>query len=1062
MDSGLASPKSVKSQSSAKSPKAQKAPRPHKQSKREKQPPEVVAEVDEDPLKQHVESPKLMRSPKRTKSPISVLDPVAAKREERALAEHIGHLSPSSSVELNQPKDVLSADDNACALKTPAAAVDEAKPPPVPADSTNSPRPGHESPSPVAGVQVSRGEHKPVVHATNAPGEVVVRIQSSSGAIDKAHEKPPKEEHEAVEQGRKGKDGIEGQVDDKRHQKDGVQGPLHQYDAPLNKAQEPMSKEAKTPKPDDKMAPVKSGSTAEEGHGGAHTIAAQQNKAPGLGTAAHSPALGIPRMPRHIPEYYARLANGCCVGAARPAGSSARLPLKTNSVSARGSTTPGAISTTSRPTGPGTPGVSSGQEDVSDRESKPVAGEVAMERVALHSTIVSCLVLVALSLSLTLYMLTSRAMAPPGGRRKQGLCLSSACRLHAHLVTTLVDPSRDPCDDLEAFACSKWAPRVTHKWGRWYGYGPALTAHALSEWFDTFKDEVSAGAVGLAAGRHALTAFEACMDDSMHGEHKKKLDVLRQFMKERKILWPEPPTEGVHPLGVLLDLAYNWRLNLWFEARPLLRATSSSKTDLLLKAGDMLPFWFIYQKDIDRQNYVKYWEMFYTLFSGGTPSDLSVTQILKIATVEEDIFRELTRVFQRPDKQPARIPVGNMGQHTPAIPSQQWREQLDATVAAGTHGDSSYDTFESVEVSDKTLLEAIDKLFGNYSRKELLQQISWFFVQVFAPLANANIFLTVYRMKDAAALQQRMFCTQEVEEMYGPLVTSLYVAVNFDKEDRKSTDEDLADVTLAALDKVANMSTLTNATRNLIANKLDTLKAVLWPPDDFLTNDVLTAMYANFSSAEDTFVQYWIDARQNMMRLYRGGPTDNPVPRLPRNYRLPFITYDYLTNNVLISVAALSKHVFMSPNGTAAMRLGTIGFDFARQLVRVFDNTGLRVDAEGNVLDEPMPFPAMNRSECTVQDEGDGIQELPALEVAHAAFEQRVRSSSQRVMEKYSEEQVFFITVCFSLCRQPKTLRGVFASGCNEAAANFEPFSVAFNCSSGARMNPVRKCTYFK
>ncbi|KAL1433205.1 hypothetical protein MTO96_012790 [Rhipicephalus appendiculatus] len=113
-----------------------------------------------------------------------------------------------------------------------------------------------------------------------------------------------------------------------------------------------------------------------------------------------------------------------------------------------------------------------------------------------------------------------------------------------------------------------------------------------------------------------------------------------------------------------------------------------------------------------------------------------------------------------------------------------------------------------------------------------------------------------------------------------------------------------------------------------------------------------------------------------------------------------------------MSVAALSKHVFASPKGTASMRLGTIGFDFARKLVRAFDDSILRVDAEGNVLDKPLSFPAMNRSCCTIQEDGDGIQELPALEVVHAALEQRAHNSLLRVMEMYSEEQVFFITVC--------------------------------------------------
>ncbi|KAH6945924.1 hypothetical protein HPB50_010726 [Hyalomma asiaticum] len=695
------------------------------------------------------------------------------------------------------------------------------------------------------------------------------------------------------------------------------------------------------------------------------------------------------------------------------------------------------------------------------RVAQPSPADLAMERVALRSTIASCLVLVVLSLSLTLYMLTSRSVMPTGGRRKLGLCLSHGCRLHARLVSTMVDTSRDPCDDLEAFACSKWAPQITDKFGHSFGYGPALSALELAEWLDGFKNEISAASTELAAGRRALAAFEECMSDSLQGGHRKRLNVLIQFMKERRITWPEPPTEAIHPLGVLLDLAYNWNINLWFGARSFYRA-AGSKTDLLLNVGDMVPFWYIYQQDIRRENYAQYWEMFHALFTGGAQSDISRARIQNIATVEADIFRELTLTFQRLDKQPAQIAVADMGQHTPAIPSQEWREQLDATVAAATHSGGRH-AFESVALSDKTLLDTINKLFGNYTKKELLQQISWFFVQVFAPLGNGDIFLAVYKVKDAASLQQRMFCATEVEDMYGPLVSSLYVAINFDEEDRKSIDEDLADVTLAAHEKVAGVSSLSNATHSLIASKLDTLQRVLWPPDNLLVNSSLTLTYANFSSARDTFVKYWVDARKNMARLYHAaGPTDDPVPRLPRNYRLPFLTYDYLTNRVHVSVAALSKHVFTSPNGTAAMRLGTVGFKYARELVRVFDNAGLRVDAEGNVLDEPLPFPALNSSDCTIQEDDYGIQELPALEVAYAAFEQRARNSSLHTMEMFTEEQVFFITACLSLCRQPKTLRGVFTGGCNEAAANFEPFSVAFNCSSGARMNPARKCTYFK
>ncbi|KAK8764619.1 hypothetical protein V5799_021931 [Amblyomma americanum] len=115
-----------------------------------------------------------------------------------------------------------------------------------------------------------------------------------------------------------------------------------------------------------------------------------------------------------------------------------------------------------------------------------------MERVALRSTIASFVVLVIFSLALSLYMLTSRATTGSGGRGKQVLCTTISCRQYAHLLTALVNESISPCDDLEAFACSKWASRVASERGPPFGYGSALMGLMLADWFAEFEVRRSA------------------------------------------------------------------------------------------------------------------------------------------------------------------------------------------------------------------------------------------------------------------------------------------------------------------------------------------------------------------------------------------------------------------------------------------------------------------------------------------------------------------------------------------------------------------------------------------
>ncbi|KAL1435904.1 hypothetical protein MTO96_010674 [Rhipicephalus appendiculatus] len=54
--------------------------------------------------------------------------------------------------------------------------------------------------------------------------------------------------------------------------------------------------------------------------------------------------------------------------------------------------------------------------------------------------------------------------------------------------------------------------------------------------------------------------------------------------------------------------------------------------------------------------------------------------------------------------------------------------------------------------------------------------------------------------------------------------------------------------------------------------KLRNARTVLWPPDTFLSNEVLTETYANFSAnltfGTSLFIDYWIDAQRNLRALY--------------------------------------------------------------------------------------------------------------------------------------------------------------------------------------------------
>ncbi|KAH9369369.1 hypothetical protein HPB48_022460 [Haemaphysalis longicornis] len=83
------------------------------------------------------------------------------------------------------------------------------------------------------------------------------------------------------------------------------------------------------------------------------------------------------------------------------------------------------------------------------------------------------------------------------------------------------------------------------------------------------------------------------------------------------------------------------------------------------------------------------------------------------------------------------------------------------------------------------------------------------------------------------------------------------------------------------------------------------------------------------------------------------------------------------------------------------MTYGGLGFSYASQLVRAFDDGGMAVDANGSITADSWASPSWKRGslaklDCLKPDFNTPFREIPAIEIAHSAFRraiEKIRSS---------------------------------------------------------------------
>ncbi|XP_075723987.1 neprilysin-2-like [Rhipicephalus microplus] len=567
-----------------------------------------------------------------------------------------------------------------------------------------------------------------------------------------------------------------------------------------------------------------------------------------------------------------------------------------------------------------------------------------------------------------------------------------------------------------------------------------------------------------------MLMFRACAYDTSSQRDASALLMLRQFMAQRGIPWPSKQSSlAVRPLGVLIDLAYKWQVPLWFSVRFARKSLKISIPPAVIIAPSSYTLvWFSLHRDIVRRGaFQNHWRRLYDALSDApNASDSNAQRAQHTADVDSTVLGELAKALTNGSEPSDEGKLRNVSQQfTPNINYTEWRHQLQEHVLPIIDGNYL------LRVYNSAVLRATDALFSRFTEDTLLENMGWFFARLFAPLADPSLLRDRYGAPHSGEEELPLFCAAQVEALFRLLVISLYTVPRFSPALRDDVDQLLDAIREMAVDKVSGLPWLDKRSKQRAEHKLRKAGTVLWPPDNMLSGEGLATVYSKVrqpSGTSWTVVDAWVQGREAINSLDKS--EHDVVMHMPANMELPLVEYDYLRNEVRVSVQALSRPVFYF-EGTRAMLYGGLGFLYAAEVVRALDADGALRDAygvlvsNGSWLSPAWTEAVLDREEC-LPEPGGYFPEIPALEVAYASLEKSLVSSGERMrtaQSAFSERRLFYVTLCYLMCAnqtlQPQ--RRPFAGDCNKAVANFPRFAEDFGCSADARMRRERPCVFF-
>ncbi|KAH6943060.1 hypothetical protein HPB50_014922 [Hyalomma asiaticum] len=557
------------------------------------------------------------------------------------------------------------------------------------------------------------------------------------------------------------------------------------------------------------------------------------------------------------------------------------------------------------------------------------------------------------------------------------LCRTDSCYAYRQRLSTQLDNSVDPCDNFAAYVCGHWKPEK-----QFGDLSHSTFADMVMTWRNGFHDILEKGAANLPIGRKAVTMYESCMTQS-----QPDIRTFHEFVRAHGLAWPEA-AGGRPPLEILFDLAFNWDMNLWFRLELLPGTENDTRRRLLITANEYVSYWDVAFEQIPEGKFATLYNAMVIIFGGDKSKLVSENKTKEVYKTMRSVLRVLVRAGTRMVHSPALFPLRDLKNYTDLLSAEHVLDVINKTVKINP----PFRVDELLVFNDIELLHAMLGIISRYDDSTLLSHLSWLFVYANGAVADpAAVLHALHGSTEWATAERPRYCAVQVEASYKILVAALAAVTVFSKEERSTINEHLGAVQQLAAQKASSALWLDKKTKRRAMRKLRRVRTRLWPAPQFFTGEVLERTYGKFPDDNDTsFTKLWVETRR-IGRQLLGTRAGAFAQSLMESTALPYVR---------LSIGALAPPLYY-PEGTKSMLYGGLGYFYAKNLIQAVDTAGAKVDAQGRIVSSWLSQASQPEFERRVHDcleeNATVFPEVPAMEVAHAAFQQHRLPNDSRL-----------------------------------------------------------------